>query len=118
VNLLVSDIDDTLIVNDKPVLTMCQLYRSFTSPNWRLYFVTSRAAKLRQPTMRWLLDHCPVGELILMRPNDNWQPAPALKQELVRPLLRDYENIVAIDSREDVCAAYKQLGIKVLQCML
>src|SRR5262245_52028595 len=117
-NLLLSDIDDTLVIAGKPVLPMCALYRGLLQHGgWQLYFVTSRQAKLRQPTMQWLLKHFPYGDLILMRPNDNWDPAPLLKQQLVTPLLSGFENIIAIDSRDDVCACYQQLGIKALQCM-
>ena len=116
-NLLVSDIDDTVVKDEKPVLPMCLLLQTLHNGGWQLIFVTSRQAKLRIPTMQWLLQYCPVGDLILMRPTDNYDPAPLLKQELVRPMLNGFINIIAIDSRDDVCAAYQQIGIKVLQCM-
>jgi hypothetical protein len=53
---------------------------------------------------------------VLMRPHDNWDPAPLLKQQLVKPLLPNYINVIAIDSRYDVCAVYQQMGIRVLEC--
>jgi hypothetical protein len=117
-NLLVSDIDGTLANDNKPVLPMCQLLQSLAhNGDWQLAFVTSRQAKLRQPTMAWLMQHCPVGDQILMRPDDDWDPAPLLKQRLVLTLLKDYTNVIAIDSRDDICLVYKQIGLQVLQCL-
>ena len=118
-NLLVSDLDGTLVQEAAPCLVMCRLYTDLAAAGWCIHYITSRQANLHQVTMQWLLRHCPIGEALLMRAEDDWDPAPIMKVAYIKPLLskQAWGNVLAIDSRDDICAAYRGLGLRVLQCM-
>jgi hypothetical protein len=113
------DIYHQMAKDDKPIWPMINLVTSLSNQNFNIVCITTRPAKWRKLTMDWLLRHQVGINYLLMRPDDDYRPSPELKVELAKPYWREHANsIVAIDDREDVLAAYAEVGIKALLRML
>ena len=79
---------------------------------------TARPAKWRKLTADWLLVNQIRFDEILMRPDDDYRPAPEIKMALA---VERFGNNIAkdvafiMDDREDVCAAFRAIGVTAMQ---
>lgn len=135
-NLLICDVDGTVAndtwrglfdldrASEDPAYTaMCNMLHALHAQAWDIQWLTSRNERWRQVTMHWLTKHCPVGSALHMRPDDNWMPAIELKIQSMDTIIKTIPvlantTIMAIDSRDDVCAVYRAAGIYTLQAGL
>lgn len=103
-------------VDDQPLQDMHNLVKLIYR-NWQIICITARPEKFRVLTMRWMMQHnIPVDE-ILMRPNEDFLPAPQIKKVLVEKRFKNPKDEIAfvLEDRDDCCTYYRSLGITVLQ---
>lgn len=103
--------------DDKPIEEMARLISFFNAAGATVIGLTTRPEKWRKLTMDWLVRHGIRFADLLMRPADDFRPAAESKTDLIRELLAATPPgmVVVLDDREDVCAAFKGLGVTVLQ---
>lgn len=101
---------------DNPIVEVIQLVNSL-SRKFHVIAITVRPDKWRQMTMEWMIRNGVMIEEILMRPDDDFHPSPELKMMLARQRFTDVTKEIAlvIDDREDVCTAFRSIGITTLQ---
>lgn len=106
-------------INDGPIDDMVDMIRALWFQGYAIVGMTARPAKWRAITMAQMIKfNCPMDEL-LMRPDTAFHPAPEIKVALAKERFGEkIKDRVAfiIDDREDVCAAFRELGITALQC--
>lgn len=105
---------------DEPVHDMVEVLRSFALNGFIIIGLTTRPEKWRQLTMDWCVKHdVPLDEL-LMRGDDDYRASHEIKR---RQALERFngeaglrENVLLVmDDRDDVVAAFRALGVTVLQ---
>lgn len=102
---------------DEPLEDVINLLHALRNSGYTPIGLTARPGKWRQLTMDWLVKHDVPFEELLMRPDDDYHPAPAMKVALALerfPQIKDQVAFV-LDDREDVIAAFKALGVTALQ---
>lgn len=83
--------------------------------------ITSRSEVAREETEKWLVNHAPFRvDHVLMRPLGNHDPSiilkPALLQDWVAGLGHTSVDItLCLDDREDVLAAWRDLGLRAIR---
>jgi hypothetical protein len=102
--------------DDKPIDDMVWIVNTL-AVDFNIVAFTARPAKWRKQTMDWLIKNDVMVHEVLMRPDDNFRPAPELKLELVKARFENPAAAVAaiLDDRLDVCSAFAQMGITSLQ---
>lgn len=103
-------------INDEPVHDIVNLLRSLAT-DYELLGITARPEKWRQLTFRWFIKHSIPIDAILMRPNDCYDPSPVLKMKLALQAYKALKEHIAfvLEDRDDVCAAFREAGVTVLQ---
>lgn len=127
-NLLVCDIDGSLVAESDnpfepdaslpPNLPMCALVASLSaSDDWYVLLLTSRPEKYLQGTTKFIMNCLDDMDELVMREENNWQTAPDFKIAKITAIAERLKpsHIVCIDSRTDVCAAYREQGYMVLE---
>lgn len=118
-NLIGGPWDDyhTASATDQPIDEIAQMLQMIG----RGFFVvgcTARPEKWRGLTMQWLTKHGIQMDELLMRPDDDYRPAPVVKVDLCKRrfgMAWPHEIAFVMDDRDDVAAAFKAEGITVLQ---
>jgi hypothetical protein len=103
--------------NDKPLEDVIVLINHIARYNTiiQVWAITARPAKWLKQTNGWLLRHGVMVENVLMRPEEAFKPAPQIKIDLCKEH-KILDRILCIfDDREDVIAAFKELGITAFQ---
>jgi hypothetical protein len=104
--------------DDKPLEDVCTLLRTLDAADWLIIGITARPGKWRKLTMEWLIRHSVPMHELLMRPDDNFRPAPAMKLELARDRFgQDFAQVITfmLEDRGDVAGAFRLEGVTVLQ---
>jgi len=103
-------------INDEPVTDIVDMLRSL-SRGYELVGITARPEKWRGLTFAWLIKHKVPLDIVLMRPDDNYDMAPSLKVFLASVISRRLKDDIAfvMDDRPDVCEAFAREGITCLQ---
>jgi hypothetical protein len=88
--------------------------------DWMTVAITARPEKWRFMTMRQLVRHEVQIDVLLMRPENDYRKTPEVKVELFedacrRGLVPREDVAFILDDRDDVCAAFKAIGITALQ---
>lgn len=108
--------------DDKPISDMVELIRllaagirdttSYGDPDTiELWGITARPEKWRKQSMDWFVKHDVPLDVVLMRPEDQFKPAPQIKLDLCKEH-KILERILCIfDDREDVVEAFKAIGV-------
>lgn len=104
--------------NDEPIHDMVQLINTLGKDNYDIVAITARPEKFRRITMDWCLKHGICIDELLMRADEEFRPSPEMKLDLANARFPDIKSEVAfvIEDRDDVCAAFRELGVTVLQC--
>jgi phosphoglycolate phosphatase-like HAD superfamily hydrolase len=102
---------------DKPVPEVMALIRALFFAGWKIHAITARPEKYRTATLKWLIRYSVPIERVLMRADKDWRASPDIKMDIV---LNNFDGIsrsqmVALDDREDICLAYKSMGIVTFQ---
>lgn len=106
--------------SDKPISDVVDMVVALGSSGFTIIGLTARPEKWRKLTMEWLISHqVPMDEL-LMRDASDFRPSREMKPALALARFGGHyglTNTVAfiIDDREDVCAAFRGLGVTALQ---
>jgi hypothetical protein len=99
--------------DDKPNTPMIAFINALAT-TMRVVCITTRPERWRQLTHQWLYKHRVHVDELIMRPEDDFRPSPAVKAEQVKQLRSDGP-IIAIDDRADVIKAYADAGFTTLQ---
>lgn len=108
---------DAECTRDQPIKVTQAMAQAFYTHGHYLVGITERHARMEQQTRRWLSGmRCPIHRLI-MRPPDNFMPAPELKvmqlQEYIDTKILD----LVIDDSDKVLEAFRALKIPTLHFM-
>lgn len=115
-----------LCSDDPPIKQMVDFINAISPPldgRIQLWACTGRDNNYRVRTIEWCGKNNVHIDLILMRPSKNYEPAPAMKIDLIERELawrgmsghmRDHI-LAVIDDRDDVCDAFRERGILALQ---
>jgi phosphoglycolate phosphatase-like HAD superfamily hydrolase len=97
--------------DDQPNKAMVELLNEL-SEGIRIVCITTRPERWRGLTNKWLIRHWIKIPEMIMRPNDDFRPSPALKAALAETyhLCSKDQKVLAFDDRADVRAAYRALG--------
>jgi hypothetical protein len=98
---------------DKPIVPLVRMVRAMTICGMRVVVLTAREERFRPVTVFWLCCHGIYADEVRMRPEGNFMGSAELKLFLTQDI-RDKIELV-IDDREDVCVAFRSLGIPTLQ---
>lgn len=107
-------------VNDEPLHDMVDLIRALAMQGSNIIGFTARPAKWRRITMEWMhRGTIPLHEL-LMREDEDYRPSVEMKLALARSRFKDDNGIrdnvaFLLEDRDDVVAAFRALGVTVLQ---
>ena len=99
--------------NDKPndeVKTIVELHYC------DYVIVTAKPIEFKHIVVDWLRRNmCKLPLAIYMRPKGSWDVSSELKKKFAMEIMKCYDVALGIDDREDVCAAYRTLGIPTIQ---
>ena len=103
-------------INDEPIADTIALIRSLKKAGWRIVVFTGRPEKWRHVTMGWLVTNNVPVDVLMMRPNDNYDTSPKVKIDALKRLnQKNRSNILLMDDRADVIEAFREVGITTLQ---
>jgi beta-phosphoglucomutase-like phosphatase (HAD superfamily) len=108
--------DDSKIINDKPVPGMLELVRALANREGvEIVYLTGRSEKHRLVTARWLLLHRFPDADIVMRGKTDWASAAEYKMHHVLKFKERHNTILAIEDEPEVVEAMRRVGVTVLQ---
>lgn len=100
-------------VHDQPLWDIAEIVR-LLSDQYKIIALTARPIKWRAATIEWLSKHEIQIHDLLMRPDDNYDPAPDLKVYLAQcyfeGAVKEHVKFI-LDDRDDVISAFKALGV-------
>lgn len=104
-------------IDDQPILEMCRIIRAMKNNGWTMIGLTARPERYRPLTMKWLLKNGIDLDELIMRPHGDFRPSPELKVALAQERFQNIVEEVAMvfEDRDDVCLAFRTLGLTVLQ---
>jgi hypothetical protein len=98
-------------INDTVIEPMLNLIRLLSKDN-KIVFITARPEKNRTLTAQWLVDNNITYDLLMMRPNKDFNKSPVSKQKMLSSLIDSgYNPIYAFDDRADCVQMFIQNGI-------
>ncbi len=105
--------------DDKPLEDTIQLMNTLARA-YNYIILTARPEKWRQLTMQWLVAHGVNADEVLMRPEGCFDPTPEMKVNLALERFGGEKGLLehvamVLDNREDVIAAFSELGITAMQ---
>jgi hypothetical protein len=107
-------------VDDKPIADVVDMVVALDKAGFTIIGLTARPEKWRKLTMDWLISHqVPMDELWMRDPSD-FSPSKIMKPALALANFGGHYGLTQkvafiIDDREDVCAAFRGLGVTALQ---
>ena len=106
-------------IYDEPVHPIRNLIEAHRSIGFTVLLLTARPEKWRQQTLKWLALHEINIDGLLMRADNDFRPAPAVKVDLAlehfgcEPKLKDRVALI-VDDREDILKEFANMGIVTL----
>jgi hypothetical protein len=101
---------------DRPIQFVKNLVCACYAAGAEIIAVTARPVKYLQATIRWMTQHDLPVETVLMRPDDDHRSSPEVKCWIIRENFPDLSRIeFVLEDRDDCVAAYRQMGLNVLQ---
>jgi hypothetical protein len=109
----------SLAEEDLPNHGPINLINKMTEIGCVVVLISSRPESTRNLTNKWLLINKVMAGHLLMRANDDWRPAPIIKVEMLNEFTKRAGGLLpvdmAFDSRDDVCEAYRSIGLATAQ---
>ncbi len=107
-------------LRDEPLHDVVMFINTLYASGFHIIGLTARPGKWRQLTNDWLLKHGVQLTELLMRGDEEFRPSREMKIALAISFFATKEKVkesvaFVLDDREDVCAAFKALGITALQ---
>jgi phosphoglycolate phosphatase-like HAD superfamily hydrolase len=105
------------LVHDAPLPDTIGLVNALAAAGYDIVGITARPEKWRQLTISWMVTHEVMIHNIIMRPDDNYEPANKLKLALALARWPNLAEEVAfiMDDREDIIEAFRGAGVTALQ---
>lgn len=103
-------------INDKPIREIIELVRALHQYRWSIVALTGCTDNYRQQTMEWLIKNKVPVHCLLMRKKGDFRPTSEVKIELVKKEFPEIFDMVIIDDRDDICTAFRDIGVTALQC--
>jgi hypothetical protein len=100
---------------DRPIEFVVNLLRALTATR-DIVAVTARPEAVWWATVKWMHEHTIPVDQIFMRSADDYGTSPEVKCRLIKehfPNLKDIDFV--LEDRDDCVAAYRQMGLSVLQ---
>lgn len=118
-NHLIPDWDSyhELSAQDAPFEQVCDLVIEL-SENHPLLIITERHERYRGTTEKWLAEHGIAPDVLLMRPDDNYQTVSDLKMEMLTNICdgEEFEKIfVVIEDNDKIVELFRNKGLLCLQ---
>lgn len=110
----------TKSIDDQPIHDIVLIVNTLYNTGFHVIGLTARPGKWRQLTNDWLLKHGIQLTDIIMRPDAEFRKSSELKVHLACEFFGSEEKVketvaFILDDREDVCQAFKALGVTALQ---
>jgi phosphoglycolate phosphatase-like HAD superfamily hydrolase len=104
-------------IYDRPLPDTVAMIRALHDAGWSIYGLTARPSKWRKMTLDWLLAHDVKIDEMLMREDEDYRPAPAMKIALAKQKFGELRGVVTVvfDDRDDVIAAFRAEGVTAVQ---
>jgi phosphoglycolate phosphatase-like HAD superfamily hydrolase len=104
-------------IYDRPLHDTVAMIRALHDAGWSIYGLTARPSKWRKMTLDWLLAHDVKIDEMLMREDEDYRPAPAMKIALAKQKFGELRGVVTVvfDDRDDVIAAFRAEGVTAVQ---
>jgi uncharacterized HAD superfamily protein len=100
---------------DRPIKFVVDLVRMLAMER-EVVAVTGRPEEHMWATVKWLYEHNIPVDAVFMRSRDDYRPSPEVKCDLIRLNFPDLKDIdFVLEDRDDCVAAYRQMGLNVLQ---
>jgi hypothetical protein len=97
---------------DDAVVPAWRAFAAVVDPATVLALTTARPAALAEVTLTWLAQHEVRWDLLVMRAEEDFRPAPDVKADQVAALRRlGYLPVLGVDDDPRVVARYAELGI-------
>lgn len=103
---------------DRPCSDMVGLANALYATAYNVIGLTARPERWRAVTNGWLMEHNVMIEDVLMRPDDDFSPAPECKMKLVEGRFgKDFHEVVAMlfDDRDDIVELFRGRGVTCLR---
>jgi phosphoglycolate phosphatase-like HAD superfamily hydrolase len=100
---------------DRPIEFVVDLVRVLSSAGREVVAVTGRPEAHWWATVKWMHQHNIPIDTIYMRPNGDYGSSPEVKCALVRENIPLDQIEFVLEDRDDCVAAYRQMGLNVLQ---
>ena len=96
-----------------------KIMNAFSERGYLNILLTGRPELYEEKTRRWLSKSVPpsVWNVLIMRPQDDFRPAPEFKTEVYKTRLKDrYDVLFCIEDAKETTDAWRALGLVCLQC--
>jgi predicted kinase len=112
-----SPFDETRVHEDRPNLPVITVIRAMAAAGNDIVFLSGRTDACRDATMDWLCEHVRVPfQGLYMRAAGDFRKDAIVKRELFDRHIRDcYDVTCVLDDRDQVVAAWRELGLTCLQ---
>ncbi len=101
---------------DKPHRDIVNLINSLHDQGWHTIALTARPEKWRQLTNSWLICNLVFIDVLIMRPDNNFDKSPDFKLSvLLNGFVPADDNIIILDDREDVALTLQAAGYNTMQ---
>jgi predicted kinase len=112
-----SPFDETRVHEDRPNAPVITVIRALADAGNAVVFLSGRTDACRAATHQWLLEHVRVPfQALHMRPAGDMRKDAIVKRELFDQHVRDrYDVVCVLDDRDQVVAAWRELGLTCLQ---
>jgi hypothetical protein len=103
---------------DEPLQDVIGMVNALHFSGWLTFGMTARPEKWRKMTMDWFIKYDVHLDELLMRPDNAFRPSVEIKLALVKERFGDNPQdqiALILEDRTDVCMAFRDLGITVLQ---
>lgn len=101
--------------DDKPIEYVLDILKALHAHGHLIYAVTARPEYTRNSTLLWLAKHEAPIENVFMREKDDHRPSTQVKCDIVREHFIIEEVAFVLEDRDDCTAAYREMGLNVLQ---
>jgi predicted kinase len=112
-----SPFDETRVHEDRPNVPVITVIRAMAAAGNAVVFLSGRTDACRAATHRWLCEHVGVPfQCLYMRAAGDFRKDAIVKRELFDRHVRDsYDVTCVLDDRDQVVAAWRELGLTCLQ---
>ena len=112
-----SPFDETRVHEDRPNAPVIAVIRAMAAAGNAIVFLSGRTDGCRDATCDWLSEHVGIlFEGLYMRPAGDMRKDATVKRELFDRHVRDrYDVVCVLDDRDQVVAAWRELGLTCLQ---